>query len=390
MANDDASSTHDDDDINPTSSLHSFGHEKSSPYDLESPYHLLSSDNPGVSLVGQPLMGLENYSSWSLAMTMALKGRNKFCFVDGTLPPPPEGHRDHARWQRINNMVMSWLLHSVHSSLSPTVLYAPDAATVWSDFKDRYSTANGPRIYEIERSIATLRQQDDSIPAYHNKLSGLWEELNLLDPPPQCTCTARAAYFSQIERRRLMQFLMGLRDTYAQSRSQLLLNTTLPSVKRAYSLLLQDEAQRLHAPSTSSLEHTAFQLAASAPSPLLPDSARHPPSSGTSLPGLLPSPSAFIAQNPAANKQSTRSYSKSKCSHCGLLGHTQQVCYRLHGYPPGHKFYRKGNTHSSTPTPAPNGGNDPIQKLLRLLQDSKEPKANMIGPFDEEGDWSGP
>ncbi|CAH9055444.1 unnamed protein product [Cuscuta europaea] len=371
----DASSS--EDEVDPANSLHSPTSEPPLNYNMESPYYLLSSDNPGVSLVGSPLTGLDNYSSWALAMTMALKGRNKFCFVDGSLPVPPSDHRDHARWQRINNMVMSWILHSVHSSLAPTVLYAPDASTVWSDFKDRYSTANGPRIYELERSIATLHQRDDSIPVYHNKLSGLWEELNLLDPPPQCTCSARTAYITQIERRRLMQFLMGLRDTYAPSRSQLLLNTTLPSVKRAYSLLLQDEAQRIHAPVMSSMEHAAFNTTVPG-----------------SLPGLLPLPSssqpaAYIAHQNGGPKQFVTGSSKHKCSHCGLLGHTQQVCYRLHGYPPGHKFYRKGNSHGSS-NPAATVGNDPIQKLLRLLQDSKEPKANMIGPFDEEGDWSGP
>ncbi|CAH9079925.1 unnamed protein product [Cuscuta epithymum] len=130
MAEEDPSS---EDEINPTSFLHEPQH---STYDFESPYHLLSSDNPGVSLVGSPLTGLENYSSWALAMTVALKGRNKFCFVDGSLPAPLAGHRDHSRWQRINNMVMSWMLHSVHSSLAllffmppPRLLFGPTSKT---------------------------------------------------------------------------------------------------------------------------------------------------------------------------------------------------------------------------------------------------------------------
>ena len=25
--------------------------------------------------------------------------------------------------------------------------------------------------------------------------------------------------------------------------------------------------------------------------------------------------------------------------HCKILGHTVQGCYKLHGYPPGHKLY---------------------------------------------------
>lgn len=43
-----------------------------------------------------------------------------------------------------------------------------------------------------------------------------------------------------------MQLLMGINDTFSQPRSQLLLTITLPDVEGAYSLLLQDEAQRAY------------------------------------------------------------------------------------------------------------------------------------------------
>nr|GMD66225.1 Retrovirus-related Pol polyprotein from transposon RE1 [Ipomoea batatas] len=120
--------------------------------DIENPYYLHSSDGTGTSLIGTPLVGIDNYTSWALTMTMALRGRNKFCFVDGTLAMPDVSHPDHTRWQR-------------------------DAAIVWSDLKDPFFTANGPRIFELERRIATLRQNDTSIAAYHTMLCSLWDEL---------------------------------------------------------------------------------------------------------------------------------------------------------------------------------------------------------------------
>ncbi|XP_019161870.1 PREDICTED: uncharacterized protein LOC109158415 [Ipomoea nil] len=229
------------------------------PFDAENPYYLHSSDGTGTTLVGNVLTGIDNYNSWARAMTMALKGRNKFCFVDGSFPMPDVAHPDHARWHRVNNMVMSWILNSIHSSLANTVLYATDAASAWKDLQERFSTANGPRIYEIEKRIATFSQRDASIADYHNHLSALWDELNLLDPPPKCSCSARQEYTAQVERHRLMQFLMGLRDTFAQPRSQLLLNGTLPTVKNAYSLLLQDESQRVQSESYGHVvDHSAL------------------------------------------------------------------------------------------------------------------------------------
>ena len=43
---------------------------------------------------------------------------------------------------------------------------------------------------------------------------------------------------------RLMQFLMGLNDTYNHVRNQILIMDPLPSVNRAYSMVLSVEKQR--------------------------------------------------------------------------------------------------------------------------------------------------
>ncbi|XP_019189555.1 PREDICTED: uncharacterized protein LOC109183982 [Ipomoea nil] len=324
-------------------------------------------------------------------MTMALKGRNKFCFVDGSLPMPDAVHPNHARWHRVNNMVMSWILNSIHSSLANTVLYATDAASSWIDLQERFSTANGPRIYELEKRIATFSQRDASIADYHNHLSALWDELNLLDPPPKCSCSARKEYIAQTERRRLMQFLMGLRDTFAQPRSQLLLNGKLLTVKNAYSLLLQDESQRVQSESYGHpVDHSALQAAwidIDTPAPLQ--------SHISSMPQFTAAANQSSTNRMHASSSPSRpgnNRARPQCAHCGTLGHTQQVCYKLHGYPPGHKFYKKENTNSQPMTaqstsPIPS---ESLQQLIRLLQEVKEPKANLVGPFNEDGDWSGP
>lgn len=47
-----------------------------------------------------------------------------------------------------------------------------------------------------------------------------------------------------VEDQRLIQFLMGLNDLYAQARGNILMLNPLPGINHAYSLLLQDENQR--------------------------------------------------------------------------------------------------------------------------------------------------
>ena len=93
---------------------------------------------------------------------MALKGRNKFRFVNGSLPVQDSTHPDYARWHRVNNIVMSWIPHSIYRSLAYTILYAKDAAIVWVDVKSRFSTVNGLHIYELECHIGMLYQNDAS------------------------------------------------------------------------------------------------------------------------------------------------------------------------------------------------------------------------------------
>lgn len=64
-------------------------------------------------------------------MIMALNGRNKLCFVDGSLPKPDDGHRDAATWSRVNDAVRSWLMNSVSKTIGQSVLYVKTAHGIW-------------------------------------------------------------------------------------------------------------------------------------------------------------------------------------------------------------------------------------------------------------------
>ena len=67
--------------------------------DDSNPLILHSSDNPGIALVSHSLIG-ENYNSWKKAMCMALHEKNKYGFVDGSIPEFALGHSTHALWHR--------------------------------------------------------------------------------------------------------------------------------------------------------------------------------------------------------------------------------------------------------------------------------------------------
>lgn len=59
-----------------------------------------------------------------------------------------------------------------------------------------------------------------------------------------CVCEGKEKLAKSLEDQRLIQFLMGLNDAYAQARGTILMMSPFPSIDNAYSLLLQDENKR--------------------------------------------------------------------------------------------------------------------------------------------------
>ncbi|KAH7576747.1 hypothetical protein JRO89_XS01G0140800 [Xanthoceras sorbifolium] len=108
-------------------------------------------------------------------------------------------------------MILSWLTHSVEPNLAKGVVHAKMARQVWEDFKDQFSQKNAP---------------------------SLWDELDTYHPIS--ACNQMKAHIEQREEDRMMQFLIGLKDTYNVVRSNILMITPLSNVRQAYSLVNQE------------------------------------------------------------------------------------------------------------------------------------------------------
>ncbi|KAL3537638.1 hypothetical protein ACH5RR_001004 [Cinchona calisaya] len=194
------------------------------------PYYVHHSDQPGHMLVPIKLNGA-NYQSWSKAMIHALTAKNKLGFIDGSLQAPSQEEKptEFALWNQCNSLILSWLTHSVETDMAEGVIHAKTAYQVWLDFKDQFSQKNAPAIFQIQKSIATISQGSMSVASYYTKLKALWDELeNYRDP---YTCDHAKAHQEQLQEDRLMQFLMGLNESYKGVRSNILMMTPLPNSK---------------------------------------------------------------------------------------------------------------------------------------------------------------
>ncbi|RVW79022.1 hypothetical protein CK203_040144 [Vitis vinifera] len=177
--------------------------------DISNSYFTHHSDHPGLVLISKPLNG-DNYSAWRRAMTLALNAKNKL----------------------------------------DSVIYYATAYEVWEDLRERFSQSNAPGIFEIQREIAYHRQEQLSISVYYTKLKSLWNELASYND---------VSSGAQQDQQRLMQFLMGLKESYNAIRGQILLLNPLPSVLQAYSFVCQEEKQRF-----LSVTHTTVESNSSA------------------------------------------------------------------------------------------------------------------------------
>ncbi|WVZ05324.1 hypothetical protein V8G54_018670 [Vigna mungo] len=137
--------------------------------DQNSPYYLHPGENPSAALVS-PLLDPTNYNSWSRSVLTALSAKNKSEFVDQILSKPSTIDALYPAWKRCNNMVVSWLVHSVSPSIRQSILWMNQADDIWKDLKSRYS------------------QGDTSISEYFSKLRVIWDELECYRPDLSCTC----------------------------------------------------------------------------------------------------------------------------------------------------------------------------------------------------------
>lgn len=133
-------------------------------------------------------------------------------FVDGST---------HEQWVRVNDMVTSWLIHSMLPYLAATIMYADSAQAIWTDLQERFSQPNSTKIFEEQKAISNCAQRDLSVSAYYTRLKVLWDELAAYISIPNCSCGAANAVSEILHQDHAMQFLLGLNESYATLRTQI-------------------------------------------------------------------------------------------------------------------------------------------------------------------------
>ncbi|XP_074271011.1 uncharacterized protein LOC141594931 [Silene latifolia] len=221
-----------------------------------SPYYLGSHDVPGAK-ISNVILRRDNYDAWQRSMTFSLKSRRKFGFVDGTIEKPTKEF-DLENWVVVNCTIVQWIRNMIDPSLLDYIDYPDDASVLWSDIKGQYAVIDGTMIHGLKTQLHNCKQTKGmDVTSYFGKLKSLWDSIVKHEPPFACRCgkcecgiTEKAV--KRQDNERLHQFFMGLDHTlYGNIRSSQFQLEPLPSLTRAYNIVLQEERLRAETHSTT-------------------------------------------------------------------------------------------------------------------------------------------
>ncbi|CAO2838484.1 unnamed protein product [Amaranthus hypochondriacus] len=207
--------------------------------DPSSPYYLASGDQPGNLISHVQLRG-DNYLAWSRTMTLALKSRRKFVFLDGTITKPTD-KKKLLDWETVNSLLVSWMLRSMDLKVASSLPYHENAKHLWDLLAKKYRVSNGPRLQQLRGAIIDCKQTPGmSMEDHYTKLVSLYDELLQLKPLRvcecgNCTCDIASKVAADRDEEILHQFLIGVDDDlYSVVRSNLLSRDPIPTFDDAY------------------------------------------------------------------------------------------------------------------------------------------------------------
>lgn len=156
--------------------------------DHNDPLFLQPTDTPSITLIAIQIIGTENYALWSRYMKIALFGKNKSGFIDGSYVWSLYLGALLNRWEQCNAIVLSWLMNVVSKESMTGIASVSDSHRVWENLKEKFDKENSVISFHLHKEIAFLAQCSLSTSVYFSKLSDLWDEFDSLISPPTCNC----------------------------------------------------------------------------------------------------------------------------------------------------------------------------------------------------------
>lgn len=257
------------------------------------------------------LLNGSNYRTWSRLVMIALRGEAKFGWVSGEIKCPTDGKDPNfptklKEWNRVDSLVMLWLLNSMEPNIANLFLYEETSAKMWEAIRKMYGPPNTfAHLFQIKQELAQLKQKPgQSIADFTLLFKSKLAELKFYQPPT----TDLKEIEKRMEQESVFQFLLALDSSFEPVVNQILLSPESQSLERAISLVKQFECIKNVMNQANSSIETEFERNALAVT--------------------------YGGGNNLVGGDHGRGRGKggptSKCEHCNRTGHDQASCWFLH------------------------------------------------------------
>ncbi|XP_078153883.1 uncharacterized protein LOC144549006 [Carex rostrata] len=284
-----------------------------------------------------------NYTLWSQAVLMYVKGRDKMKHISGNPPPPLPTDPLFLRCDIDDTVVKGWLINSLEQKLQNTFIQYPTAKEVWDAVATTFYDGNDKaQVYNLKKRVTRLKQSGRTIEEYYHELQGLWREIDYRRPNPMVHAEDITKFHEFVQESRVYTFLDGLDDRLDNVRAVVLQMTSFPSVEQAYAIVRRETSRQV------------VML-------------KGEEGSGNSM-AMVSQGYKHLEVNSVSSKYlSKQEKTKLKCSHCGGTGHLKEGCFKIIGYPDWYQEKRikqqrgkmkgKANWTATNPDPGHPGPN---------------------------------
>ncbi|XP_060216995.1 uncharacterized protein LOC132644418 [Lycium barbarum] len=292
--------------------------------DSDSPYHLHSSDTPGMNLVNVVFDG-----KWRRYVLISFSTKKKLGFINGVVKALDQNSTNFEQWSCCNDMVIAWLLNLLSKDIKDSVIFSKTAKELWDSLEHRFGRSNGAKLFHLQKELSMLVQGSSNISTYFTKIKRIWDELDTLN--------------SDI------------------ARGNILMMNLLPEMDYAYSLLLQDENQReIYANAQLHIDPVSFM--------------NYKSGNQSQRFGNYPQKPGGVA-GPARFKGKKLKYNpKVRCTNCHKTGHVECDCCKIIGFPEDFVFTNQKGYQGQVKANAAIGGEEsPINhEELNDLQNNNQ------------------
>ncbi|KAL3638058.1 hypothetical protein CASFOL_018071 [Castilleja foliolosa] len=248
----------------------------------------------------EPKLNEKNY--WARKVKIALRGRGRWHHITGVSEPPKINEPDYYIWEKNDLQVLSWIIDSMESDLIGQFLEYPTARELWEGILEIYrSGEDALQIYDPNIQANRLQQEEKSIEKYYQNCQVIWREIDRRDRNDMETPNDILKFNKRMQTFRLYQFLHGADLKFDSVKRDLLKETLLPTVETAYSALRREAARAI----------------------------------------IVNRPANEVGSGYASRNQKLKIETKSevidknklRCDHYNKIGHLQNGCFKLIGFP---------------------------------------------------------